>query len=315
MAWPPVSYGPPMRVSCVISTHARPALLAEALGSVAAQTRPPDEVLVVDDAEVGDEETVERVRRVGDRLPVRYLHRPSRAGASASRNAGATAATGDLLAFLDDDDLWAPGYLAAVQQALESVAAPLVVTWITRFRRTGAADGAPLVEVCAGRRIREGLAPTDVLVHNPGVTGSNLVIARAVFDRLGGYDVRLPVSNDKDLFWRLLREGVGYTVVARPLVFQRHHAGARLTRPGARYAEGLRRYRELHAGDLDERGRRELDWMIVRAQLRSVHGLRRARLVAEGVRLVGPRALRRERLRWTPLAAHTCDLPLQPAPP
>jgi len=104
----------PVTVSVVIPTHDRGRVVVEAIESALAQTHPPLEVIVVDDGSTDD--TAERVGRLRD-ARVRYLRRPH-AGVSAARNAGIAAATGDLVAFLDSDDLWKPDKVEAEIAAL-----------------------------------------------------------------------------------------------------------------------------------------------------------------------------------------------------
>jgi glycosyltransferase involved in cell wall biosynthesis len=84
----------------------------EVLASVAAQTRPADEVILVDDASTDD--TVERARRWEDRLPLRIIELEQNVGAGAARSVAIRAASADIIAPLDGDDLWLPRHLAVV---------------------------------------------------------------------------------------------------------------------------------------------------------------------------------------------------------
>src|SRR5919204_1015723 len=104
----------PVTVSVVIPTHDRGRVVVQAIESALAQTYRRLEVIVVDDGSTDD--TADRVRCLRD-ARVRYLRRPH-AGVSAARNAGIAAATGDLVAFLDSDDLWKPDKVEAEMAAL-----------------------------------------------------------------------------------------------------------------------------------------------------------------------------------------------------
>jgi glycosyltransferase involved in cell wall biosynthesis len=96
----------PSRVSVVIPTRNRSRLLAEAVRSVRAIGGPDLdlEIIVVDNGSTDDTEQVAKA------LGTRYL-RATKPGAAATRNVGIEAATGDYIAFLDDDDVWLPGHL------------------------------------------------------------------------------------------------------------------------------------------------------------------------------------------------------------
>jgi len=99
-------------VSVIVPTFNRAGWVASTVASALAQTRPPLEVIIVDDGSTDDSEAA--VRAIGG--PVRYL-RQANAGVAAARNAGAREARGDFLAFLDCEDLWEPEKLE-VQLAL-----------------------------------------------------------------------------------------------------------------------------------------------------------------------------------------------------
>ena len=99
-------------VSVVIPTHDRPDLLLRAVASVLAQTVTDLEVVVVDDGSARPVEVHD------DRVTV--LRHDTALGAPAARNTGVAASTGDVVAFLDDDDQWLPTKLARQLAVLEA---------------------------------------------------------------------------------------------------------------------------------------------------------------------------------------------------
>jgi glycosyltransferase involved in cell wall biosynthesis len=101
-------------VSAVIPTHNCARYLPDAIESVLAQSRPADEILVIDDGST--DETEEVLRAYRDRITV--LHQ-AKAGVSAARNAGIAHATGDWIAFLDADDVWESEKLSRQLEALD----------------------------------------------------------------------------------------------------------------------------------------------------------------------------------------------------
>ena len=90
-------------VSVVIPAYNAAATIAAAIESVLAQTRLPEEIIVVDDG--SNDETSAVVERFG---PIVRLLRQANAGCGQARNSGAREARGTWLAFLDADDLWLP---------------------------------------------------------------------------------------------------------------------------------------------------------------------------------------------------------------
>jgi len=117
-------------ISVVIPVFNGAAYIAQAIDSVLAQTMAADEILVVDDG--SSDSTREIVRRY--KHPVRYLAQSNR-GAAAARNLGIRESKGDLLAFLDADDVWLPEKLALQSAALaEDTSVDLIFCQMVQFR-------------------------------------------------------------------------------------------------------------------------------------------------------------------------------------
>ena len=95
-------------VSVVITTHNRPDYLKESLAAVLKQTVMPKEVFVVDD---GSSVCYEEVLSLFPRDQFEYIKVPVASGANAARNLGIAKSTSDIIAFLDDDDVWDENYL------------------------------------------------------------------------------------------------------------------------------------------------------------------------------------------------------------
>lgn len=221
-------------VSVVVPTHRRADLIGRALDSVLCQTLLPVEVLVVDDA--GDADTERVVGERHDRGPVavRYLCNPLANGPSGSRNLGAVRATGSVAAFLDDDDMWAPGYLEQAVGLMHDADVVLTPLQTIRFDHSGG-------EIRRQVRELDISGPTEmVIARNPGVTGSNIVIDRGVFQRCGGYDEDLWIAEDNEFLARLLDSGTRIRIADVSLATQLVHTGARLSRGGRRRADGYR---------------------------------------------------------------------------
>jgi len=182
-------------VSVVIPTRNRAGLLARTLGTVLAQRLTELEVVVVDDAST--DETPALLGAVGDDR-LRVIRHPGRRGVAAARNTGIDAAAGRWVAFLDDDDLWAPDKLARQVDAL--VAQP-GARW--------ALDGAVVVD--SELRVLWNQPPPSVpdltialLTANVVPGGASGVVAeRGLVVDAGGFDPSLALLADWDLWTRL----------------------------------------------------------------------------------------------------------------
>ena len=187
------------RVSVIVPTHERPGFVAEALDSIRAQTRPADELIVVDD---GSSEAVSRsVAALGEDF--RYV-RQENAGLAAARNTGVRHASGDLLAFLDDDDLWLPHHLETCLAHLDGNHA--IVLSQMQVLLTGRPGGPQLDEVRTFPAFQAAVVP------------------RAVWERLGPIDESLSFGEDVDWFVRALDVGVPVRRTERVTVHYRRHA-------------------------------------------------------------------------------------------
>lgn len=201
-----------MQVSVVIPVHNRKQLVPRAVESVLSQTRPPEEIIVVDDGS-----TDGTAAAVVDRFAgVRCLRQERRSGVSAARNRGVVAATGDWIAFLDSDDEWLPEKLERQLAALtESPGHRICHTdeiWIRRGRRVNQG----LRHAKAGGRIFRQCLPLCV------ISPSSVVLERRLLDDLGGFDETLPACEDYDLWLRICASRP-VLFVAEPLVIK--HGG------------------------------------------------------------------------------------------
>ena len=187
--------------------HDRADLLRLALLSVAAQTLTPAEVVVVDDG------SSDGSAEVAERFGATVIRQPS-GGVSSARNRGLAEASARFVAFLDSDDEWEPGHLAAL-----AAAAPGNALVSTAALST---DG-----VLIGSQSRERLvvtAPDRLLWPDNPVVTSAVLVDRALALELGGFDERLRHSEDLDLWARLLVRGPG-VVLPEVTVRYRTHPG------------------------------------------------------------------------------------------
>jgi glycosyltransferase involved in cell wall biosynthesis len=214
-------------VSVIIPTFNYARFLGEAIDSALAQSYAPLEIIVVDDGST--DATSEVLAAYGDRIRVL---RQKNEGVAMARNAGIAAARGDYLAFLDSDDAWYPRKLELQMPRFEAEPALGLVhcgaeTIDSAGRMLSASTGG------MEGRVAEAMLRMDREVINP--QGSSIVVPKRVAEEIGGFDPRLPPSEDWDFCYRIAaRYPVGY--VAAALVRYRlhglgiHHNIARMER-------------------------------------------------------------------------------------
>lgn len=284
-------------VSVVIPTHQRAEYLGDAIRSVLAQTSPVSEIVIVSD--VPDPAAAEVCTAIASdaAIPVRYVERPAgRPGASGSRNHGAKLTTGDLIGFLDDDDVWEVEFVERSRAALARSGADLAVTWIVEFSDRHEKNGHSIVD---------GLRADQVISVNPGITGSNFLVRRQAFWAVDGFDPEMPVRNDTDFFARFLRAGSTYTAVPERLLRQRKHRSGQLTAVNEARARGTELYMAKHRAYLSAEDRRVLRQLIHRIRSRcSPNPVARAYHLAWVAALYGPRGLVRKLRRGRQNAAY-----------
>lgn len=233
-------------ISVVIPTFGRPRLLSRAIASVLAQTFGDFELIVADDA--SPEGTREAVAAFDDPRIV-YLRSPRNLGSSAARNLGVRRARAPIVALLDDDDEYLPGFLQATHEALASPPDAVGFSWCGARIVRDLPDGSErLVRERRWERFQDGagrLDPPHVLA-----TGYGLAVRADCFASIGGFDEGLRACVDVDF---LLRLGArfDFRLIPEVLVKCHQHAGDRLTDRTPERAEAYRRILEAHAERLE----------------------------------------------------------------
>ncbi len=192
------------RISVLIATADRSALLAGCLGSLAASRFAEAEVLILDQGRSGPIFP----GRIGNGLLVRYLRCPRR-GKSAALNLGVKEARAPWLAFTDDDCRVAADWLEVIDRAARESGAGCALTGrVVPGDLEGEAVTAPSLR--ENGRETTYTAPTfrDVLFGNNMAIPAGLLEKAGCFDEALGPGTAAPAAEDNDLGYRLLRAGV-----------------------------------------------------------------------------------------------------------
>jgi Glycosyl transferase family 2 len=203
-------------VSVVIPTRDRAGLLGTTLRSVLWQDDVDLEVIVVDDGST--DATPEVVAAAADSR-VTLVRRDEPHGLAAARNLGAGLASGEWVGFVDDDDVWGPDKLALQFAAADAAGRGWVYV--------GAVTVSESLSILSGAPPPSPQAVMAVLPRSNPVPGggSNVILRRDLFERVGGFDERLARCEDWELWARLTRHGPP-AAVPEPLMGYRLHAGA-----------------------------------------------------------------------------------------
>jgi glycosyltransferase involved in cell wall biosynthesis len=288
----------PPGFSIVMAAHDNARTIGEAIESVRRQTRSDWELIVVDDC--SSDGTADVAEGLADPR-IRVARQPENRGPGAARNRGISLARAPVVCPLDSDDLWLPQYLETMARALDSnptAAVACADAWVLdegtgRVRRTSAVAMQH---------------PPDPLPDDPRTFLAELLRRNFVYYSVaarresllavGGYDERLWVGEDWELWLRLAAAGFRFVSVPRLLGVHRKRAGS-LTSSSDRLVAGRYEVYRVVGEEWDATPEvRDLALSLRRA--RELRGRRRAAVAA----LFAPLAALRRRLRDSMLWHH-----------
>lgn len=239
------------RFSVIIPVYNAASTLARAIESVLKQTWPAHQIIVVDDG--SQDHSASIAEAFGDTVT---LIRQPNAGVSAARNAGARAASGDWLAFLDADDWYYPDRLKLHAEWIASDTTLDFLTGDYEYRdENDVLLGTSMVQhesgrmMLAKRNARVLLdAPSEVRAFVADHFGDThtLSVPLATFIALGGYPAGYKVCEDVHFLIRLVAKSHRIGVVCTPLaVYSIHEGSATRRNPVAAQQENVRTLRDL----------------------------------------------------------------------
>ena len=201
--------------SVIIPAYNERELVGHAIRSVQAQDRSDWEAIVVDDGSTDG--TADAVRELAEGDPRIELVSKENAGLSAARNTGIRRARAELISFLDSDDMWLPGYLSAMWDALESnpqAGFAYTDAWALdvdthRFRRATAMASCQPPAV-----LPEDPAEVMKLLIRQNFIWVSATVRRQALDDAGLFDEDMKSAEDIELWFRVLARG--YRVVRPP---------------------------------------------------------------------------------------------------
>ncbi len=229
-------------ITAVVAAYQAEEWIAEALESILGQTRPPDEVVVVDDGSTDG--TAGELERFADR--VRIVRQPN-GGCPAAFNTAFREASGDFVALCGSDDVWKPRKLEWQAEAIEvhEEADVLFGHAVLIGVREGEYTRPP------GVGLLDNAALADALYRECVLCAPSVVIRRSLFERLGPF-VENFGADDYEYWFRCLRAGARFYYDPRPLLSWRQHEN-NLTQQTAWMDESAHQVREWYAADVSDR--------------------------------------------------------------
>jgi glycosyltransferase involved in cell wall biosynthesis len=206
-----VTSGP--TISAVVAAYNSEAWIAETLEAILGQTRPPDEVILVDDGSTDG--TARELARFADDIRV---IRQSNRGCPAAFNRAFSEARSEFVAMCGADDVWEPHKLEWQLETIESH--PDADVFFGETIMFGEFDRAHIRP--PGTGVLDGTALRKALFRENVVGASSVVIRRSLFERLGPF-VENFGADDLEYWMRCLREDVQFYFEDRPIVRYRRH--------------------------------------------------------------------------------------------
>jgi len=228
-------------IAAVIPAYNASRYIIDALNSVYRQTRPPEEVIVVDDGSTDTTNQLARAWAAAHRPDLKLIQQDNR-GLPGARNTGIRATKCDLIALLDADDLWLDNHLQSLEGGFRLSAEIVLCFGDSEVFR----DGGDVIRTSklAGTRIeklafreRDGIrfiteSPFPALVGGSRIANCSTLFSRSAALSIGLYDESLRKIEDLDFWLRLCRIGP-FAYVPRAVSRVRRH-DANLTHPKGR---------------------------------------------------------------------------------
>jgi glycosyltransferase involved in cell wall biosynthesis len=206
----------PVRISVIIPLYNKRDYIIRCLESIRAQTVSDFEAVVIDDGSTdGGADVAETMRDPR----IRVIRQPN-AGPGAARNRGLQETSGDLVAFLDADDEWRPGFLEAMLR-LASVY-PNSGFFATGYRRTFGLDyDREITLASADGSSIEISNYLEWATEGDFLSSSSIAVRRGVLSQVGYFQENEPLGEDVDLWVRI---GIRYRLAFEPAILAIYHS-------------------------------------------------------------------------------------------
>ena len=235
------------KISVIIPTYKRPDILCRAIDSVLIQDFKDYEIIIIDDNGLGSvvqKETEKLMRQKYLDQRIYYIPNEKSLGGGGARNVGITAAKGEFIAFLDDDEDWLPGKLSKQMKKYSECT-----------ENTGVIDTGVLLIKENGEKIyrspeMQGWIFEDLLSKSGKSAPklSTILCRKSVLEKVGLFDSAFRSRQDLDLYIRLSRV-CKFDSINEPLAYKRYDADSRIS---TNIYSKLQGYELLYFKNIDE---------------------------------------------------------------
>ncbi len=230
-------------ITAVIPIYNGERFLREAIESVITQTLRPVEIIAVDD--VSTDNSLKVIEQIKTDIPIRIIRRSANGGQGSARNDGYKAAKGELIAFLDQDDVWLPNHLEELVRPFSKLPN---LGWaysnVDEIDEGGGLIGLEILRDFPAQHPKRTLA--DLLATDQMILPSASLVSRKALVDVGGFDERLKGYEDDDLFLRIFRKGYDNFFIHQSLSRWRIHYSS------TSYSPKMRASRQIYANKLIE---------------------------------------------------------------
>jgi glycosyltransferase involved in cell wall biosynthesis len=228
-------------ITAIVTTYDRPRLAQRAIRSAFAQTYAPLEILIIED---GTDSGVESWLQREKQGAVRYVRHHQNQGLAAARNTGLAYASGDYIAYLDDDDEWKPNRLAEQVKLLSQLSSTQrertgVIYCTDEIRYPDATVVADASEYNSGE-----LRSSILKQHRLTTPSSSYLFEVEALRDVGGFDEQLTSSIDHDIWMALADAGYHAYFVDEPLVVKSKEGQATMVTDSRRRINGILQFVE-----------------------------------------------------------------------
>ena len=217
--------------SVIITTHNRDKLLKKAYKSVIKQSYKPNEIIIINN---GSSKYFKKNFLIRKKVNLKIINNHKNLFQSRARNLGAKISKNKYICFLDDDDIWEKNYLNHARKLIISSKNEIILSKIYTYKNKLKLFKDP-----------KNFKLSDILIKNPGITGSNVIFNKKIFMSLGGYNSKLEPSEDKSILVEAILKNRKIGFSDKKIIFSLHQ-GKRLTKNYHKLSNGVYNFFEKY---------------------------------------------------------------------